>query len=87
MLTVRTCVPGRLKVAVTFWDWFRVTMQVSAVPEQAPLQPPKVKGAVGLAVSVTVEFNAKSKTQVEPQLMPAGWLVTVPVPLVVTVRV
>jgi len=59
---------------------FMVTIQVP-VPEQAPLQPVKVYGEVGVAVSVTTVFSEKPKKQVEPQTMPAGELVTVPIPL------
>ena len=58
------------------------------MPEQPPpLQPPKVDGDVGEAVSVTIVLLAKAYEQVEPQLIPAGELVTVPlpVPLLLTV--
>ena len=59
-----------------------VTVQVVAVPEQPPpLQPPKVEGAVGLAVRVTGVFSVKAEVQVGPQSMPAGELITVPVPV------
>ena len=66
-----------------------MTLQVNAVPEQAPLHPAKVEGDVGLAVSVTRVLKAKAAAQVEPQSMPAGELVTVPVPVpaLLTVRV
>jgi hypothetical protein len=49
-----------------------LTTQVGLVPEQPPLQPPKVDGDAGLAVRVTLAFMAKPKEQVAPQLMPAG---------------
>jgi hypothetical protein len=49
-----------------------------AVPVQAPLQPVNVDLAAAVAVSVTVPLN--DAEQVAPQLIPAGLLVTVPVP-------
>lgn len=54
-------------------------MQVS-VPEQAPDQPLKVELAFGFAVSVTEVPLANCALQAEPQLIPAGLLVTVPPP-------
>ena len=65
-------------------------MQVNAVPEQpAPLHPAKVDDEVGLAVNVTAVLKAKAAEQVAPQSMPAGELVTMPVPVppLLTVRV
>jgi len=60
------------------------------VPEQPPpLQPLKVEPAAGAAVSVTAVPLGKLAEQVAPQVMPAGELVTVPlpVPALLTVRV
>ena len=58
-----------------------VTVQ-EPVPEQPPpVQPVKVEPAAGAAVSVTAVPLVKLAKQVAPQLMPAGALVTVPVPL------
>ena len=60
------------------------------VPEHPPpLQPPKVDPAAGVAVSVTAVPLVKLAAQVAPQVMPAGELVTVPLPVPawVTVRV
>jgi len=54
------------------------------VPVQAPLQPVKVPP---LADRVTVLPLAKLALQVEPQLMPLGVEVTVPVPDLVTLTV
>src|SRR5437667_1732229 len=79
----------RVKVAVTVVAAERVTVQVP-VPEQLPpLQPVKVEPAAGAAVSVTAVPLAKLAEQVAPQVMPAGALVTVPLPVPagVTVRV
>src|SRR5437773_10954354 len=52
------------------------------VPEQPlPLQPPKVEPAAGAAVSVTAVPLVKLAEQVAPQVIPAGELVTVPLPM------
>jgi hypothetical protein len=76
-----------VKVAVTALAAFMVTEQ-PAVPEQAPLQPAKVEPGAGAAVRVTEVPLAKLAEQVAPQLMPAGRLVTdpLPVPALVTER-
>ena len=57
------------------------------VPVQAPDQPAKSELAPGFAVKVTVVPLAKLALHVSPQLMPAGALVTVPVPLPESVTV
>jgi hypothetical protein len=75
-----------VKVAVTVVAAVMGTVQV-AVPEQPPpLQPVKVEPAAAEAVRVTEVL--KLARQVEGQLMPAGALVTVPLPVPagVTVR-
>src|SRR5439155_6091994 len=46
-----------------------------------PGQPVKVEPAAGVAVSVTTVPLAKLAEQVAPQVMPAGELVTVPLPV------
>ena len=51
------------------------------MPEQPPPdQPPNVEPAAGLAVSVTIVPSSNDAEQVEPQSIPAGLLVTVPLP-------
>src|SRR5438552_1416454 len=80
---------GSLKVAVTVVAVETVTTQVPVPEHPPPLQPLKVEPAAGLAVSVTAVPLAKLAEQVAPQVMPAGELVTVPLPVPagVTVRV
>jgi len=64
-----------------------LTVQVP-VPEHAPLQPLNVDPVAGVAVRVTLVPLVNEATQVVPQAMPAGALVTVPLPApdFVTVR-
>ena len=57
-----------------------VKLQV-AVPLQAPDHPANVPLPLGFAVSVTAVPLAKFALHVEPQLIPAGLLVIVPVPV------
>lgn len=86
IVTVRTAAAA--KVAETEVFKVIVTVQVP-VPPQAPPQPVKSELAPGLAVRVTTVPSAKVAAQVAGQLIPAGELVTVPlpVPAVVTVSV
>src|SRR5436309_6019989 len=78
---------GRVKVAVTVVAAESVTVQ-APVPEQPPpLQPPKVEPAAGAAVSATAVPLVKLAAQVAPQVMPAGELVTVPLPVPALVTV
>jgi hypothetical protein len=76
---------GGLKVAVTLVAAATVTLQVDAVPAHAPDQPAKVSPVPGVSVRVTGEFGAKAAVQVVgvagEQLIPAGALVTVPLPV------
>ena len=67
------------KVAVTVCAALIVTVQVP-VPVQPPLQPVKVEPAAGAAVRVTTVPVVKEVEHVAPQEMPAGALVTVPLP-------
>lgn len=69
-----------LNRAVT--DVLPVMLRVQGpVPLQAPLQPAKVELAPGAAVKVIEVPVSKAALQAVPQLMPAGSLVTVPLPL------
>ena len=76
-----------LKLAVTALAAFMVTVQVEAVPLQAPPHPVKPEPPEAVAVSVTVLPAGYSCEQSDPQAMPAGLLVTVPDPLPALVTV
>jgi hypothetical protein len=74
------------KVAVTELAALKVTLQL-VVPVHAPDQLPKVLPLAGVSLSVTAVPGAKFALQVlevalgeSEQLIPAGLLVTVPVP-------
>jgi len=69
------------KLAVTDLAASIVTMQ-APVPEQPlPLQPVKVEPVAAEALSVTTVLVAYASEQPEPQSMPTGSLVTVPLPV------
>ena len=74
-----------VKVAVTLRASVIETVQV-LVPVQSPLQPLNVESAPGVAVRATVVRLAIVAVQVVPQLMLAGVEVTVPFPVLVTVK-
>jgi len=57
------------------------------VPEQPPDQPVKIAPAAGVAVSVTLVPVLNVAEHVAPQMIPAGALLTVPLPVRVTVKV
>jgi hypothetical protein len=67
-------------VAVTLCAPFIVTTQLPA-PLQAPPQPLKPQPFASVAVSVTCVAEAKFALHVDGQLIPAGELVTVPLPV------
>lgn len=68
-----------MKVAVTDALAFNVIWQVDE-PLHAPDQPANTPPPLGAAVSVITVPPANVAVQVEPQLIPAGLLETVPVP-------
>lgn len=69
------------KVAVTDLLAFMTTVHVAAVLIQSPLQPVKTELVAASALRVTVVPLVKDAEQVAPQLIPAGVLVTVPLPV------
>ena len=71
-------------VAVTLIAALMLNVQI-LFPVHSPLQPVKVDPEAGVAVSVTLLPMLKEALQVPPQLMPAGLLVTVPLPVPVRV--
>ena len=77
-----------LKVAVTCWFAFIVSVQVGLLPLQPPpAQAAKVEFAAGVSVSVTWVPPAKLALQVGAQLIPEGLLEIVPVPVPAKVTV
>src|SRR5205814_1699813 len=78
-----------VKVAVTVVAAETVTTHDPVPAQPPPLQPLKVEPAAGAAVSVTAVPLAKLAVHVAPQVIPAGELLTVPLPVPagVTVRV
>ena len=73
-----------LNVAETETFFCTTRVQLFDDPEHAPDHPPKAPPEPGAAESVTLVPLLKLAVHVEPQFMPGGLLVTVPVPEVVT---
>ena len=65
---------------MTDWAALIVTVHVPVPVQPPPLQPVKVEPVAGDAVRVTAAPVVNEAEQVEPHEMPAGLLVTVPVP-------
>jgi len=77
---------GMPKLAVTWVLISNVTVQVGLAPLQPPPDHPvKFEFAPGASVNVTWVPGLKAAAQVDPQLIPEGVLVTVPVPAPVRV--
>ena len=70
-----------LKVAVTCWLVLSVSVQVGLLPLQPPVHPVKDELAAAVSVSITWVPFAKLALHAVPQLMPAGLLLIVPVPV------
>lgn len=86
-LTVTVSVSGTaVNVALTLWAPDIVTVQ-APVPEHGPDQPEKVYPVEGEAKSVTEVPRGNVVTQLPGQEIPAGELVTAPLPLTLTVSV
>src|SRR2546425_700751 len=85
--TVWACEGFGKKVAVTDWAAFTVTTQIPVPLHPAPLQPVNTDPLAGAAVNVTDVPLANDALHVAPQSMPAGLLVSVPLPLPVFVTV
>ena len=77
----------RAKVAVTAFAAVILTVQVVAVPVQAPDHPENAELADAAAVRVTEVPLLKLALHVLAQLTPAGLLVTVPAPVPASVVV
>ena len=75
----------RLKAAVTDRAVLMVTVQVPVPEQPSPLQPVNVDPVEAEAVSVTIVLYGYDSEQSDPQLMPAGSLVTVPLPVPVLI--
>jgi hypothetical protein len=76
-----------VKVAVTVFGKVMVTVQLVPVLVSQPVQLPNVQPDAGAAVSVTPAPLAYAYVQLVPQLIYPSLLVTVPAPVVETVRV
>ena len=75
------------KFAVTLFAASTVTTQEPVPVQPLPLQQVKVEPAFAAAANVTTVPLLKFVEQVAPQLMPAGVLVTVPLPVPVLLTI
>jgi hypothetical protein len=80
-VTLSVCVTTAVKVAVTERAALMLTVHVLPLVLLHPDQLVKVEPDAAVAVSVTDVLLPKVALQVEPQLIPDGLLVTVPVPV------
>ena len=58
-----------------------MALMVTELAQPVPLQPAKIEPAAAVAVRATTVPLLKVPEQVLPQLMPAGELLTVPLPV------
>ena len=79
--TVRETFASGTNVAVTEVFAASVIVQGAVPTQEAPVQPENADPAAGTGVRVIVEPESNGAVQLVPQLMPAGALVTDPVPL------
>jgi hypothetical protein len=70
----------RSNLVVTDLAAFIVTKQVPVPEHPLPFQPANPEPVDGTAVKVTTVLLLKADEQADPQVMPAGLLVTVPLP-------
>src|SRR5438552_12356711 len=70
----------RSKVAVTVVSAVRVTVQLAVPVQPPPCQPIKTEPGAGVGVSVT-RLPLVYLQQLVPQVLPAGLLATVPLPV------
>lgn len=73
--------PDELNVAVTVVLEFNVRAQVPVPAQPPPLQPANVDPVDGVAVNVTFVPEENDLEQVDPQSIPDGLLVTLPLPV------
>ncbi len=70
-----------VKLAVTDLAALIVTTQVPVPEQPSPLQPVNVESGSFVADNVTPVLLLKKAEQAEPQVIPAGVLVTIPLPV------
>ena len=75
-----------MKFAVTLLLCVSATVQLP-VPVQAPLQPTNAERLAGVAFNVTTVPPLKAAVHALPQLIPAGFELTMPVPVPVSFTV
>src|SRR5438093_10969559 len=80
LVTVRAKL-GTSNVAVTVVAADRVTVHEPVPVQPPPLQPLKVDPAAGVAVSVTAVPLGQLAAELVPHVIPAGVLVTIPLPV------
>src|SRR5215831_3154383 len=81
------CACWILKVAVTLRAWVMLTVQGPVPLHPSPLHPVNVDPLAGVAAKVTLCPLGKAVLHVAGQLIPAGLLVTVPLPVPATLTV